>query len=199
MRFGGRHELRLNLRRGVRQIPRRRTLFSAALLLSALRVARLRLLLAVLLLLFARLSPGVFHGLNRVLCLRLRCNPRNYRQGSKKQQSKRRCVKSRFSLPDFGSWSCAAIWARRINLGRGAQPWTQVDLMDASEAECLLRNHSQARGHRVPFQFVSAARAELVGGAYRAVAVSATRSELVIALRAEVEVALHMRGACRAA
>ena len=27
--------------------------------------------------------------------------------------------------------------------------------MDASETECLLRNHSQARRHRVPFQFVS--------------------------------------------
>jgi hypothetical protein len=44
-----------------------------------------------------------------------------------------------------------------------------------------------------------AAGAELVGRAHRAEAVAATGRQPVVALRAEVEVALHMRGAGRAA
>jgi len=46
---------------------------------------------------------------------------------------------------------------------------------------------------------MAAAGAELIGGAHGAEAVAAIGRELVVALRAEVEVALHVRGAGRAA
>ena len=52
--------------------------------------------------------------------------------------------------------------------------------------------------HVVAFEFVTAPRAELIGRPNSSEAVSATGSELVIALRAEVKVALHMSAARRA-
>jgi hypothetical protein len=58
---------------------------------------------------------------------------------------------------------------------------------------------AQPRRHVVAGQLMAAAGAELVGGAHGAEAVAAAGRELVVALRAEVEVALHMRGAGRAA
>lgn len=61
-----------------------------------------------------------------------------------------------------------------------------------SIAACV---NSQARRHVVAFQLVTAAGAKLVCGPDRAEAVSATGGELVIALRAEMEVTLDVGAA----
>lgn len=57
----------------------------------------------------------------------------------------------------------------------------------------------QPRRHVVARQLMSAARAELVCCPHGSIAVSATGRELIVALRAKMEVALHLRSARRAA
>lgn len=56
--------------------------------------------------------------------------------------------------------------------------------------------NTEAGGDVIPFELVTATCAEQVGGSNGAEAVSAAGSELIVALRAEVEVALHMGPAC---
>ena len=51
----------------------------------------------------------------------------------------------------------------------------------------------QARGAMIRGKLVAAARAVNVGGAHRHKAASAACCELVVALRAEMEIALYMR------
>src|SRR5271166_4263893 len=66
------------------------------------------------------------------------------------------------------------------------------------KGRCLLAHHPQPRRHVVFSQLMAAARAELVGRAHCPEAVSATGGKLIVALRAEMEITLHMRGAGRA-
>ena len=53
----------------------------------------------------------------------------------------------------------------------------------------------QPRRHMVILQFMSAARAILIRPPHRPEAIPATRRQLIIALRAKVKIALHMRSA----
>jgi uncharacterized protein YqgC (DUF456 family) len=55
--------------------------------------------------------------------------------------------------------------------------------------------NAEAGRHVIAIEFVTAASAELVSGADGAEAVSAACGELVIALRAKVEITLHVSAA----
>ena len=57
----------------------------------------------------------------------------------------------------------------------------------------LISERPQPRRHVIVCQFMPALRAKLVGSPYRAEAIPAARREPVVALRAEVEIVLHMR------
>src|SRR5580658_10464549 len=61
-----------------------------------------------------------------------------------------------------------------------------------------LAKHAQPRRHVVFGQLMTTPGTELVRGAYSAKAVAAIGGEPVVALRAEVKVALHVRGTGRA-
>ena len=63
----------------------------------------------------------------------------------------------------------------------------------------LLGHYPQARRHRIMRKLVAASSAELICGANRPEAVTAAGAELVVTLRTEMKIALHMRPASWAA
>src|ERR1039458_1720051 len=78
--------------------------------------------------------------------------------------------------------------------------WCGLAMPEQPEITGLLLAHrAQPRRHVVAFQLVAAARAVLVAGAHRPEAVAAACRQLIVALGAEVKVALNVRSAGRTA